>query len=88
MQGKIVHVPQIDLFKVRLEQIVSPKLPIVSLSHQINWDEIEKEFGKYYAINGRPSVPTRTMAGLLLLKSMFSVSDEDITPNWVQNPYW
>jgi IS5 family transposase len=88
MQGKITHEPQLDLFKVPLSQIVSPKLPIVDLTHQIKWDQIEKEFGKYYSENGRPSVPTRTMVGLLLLKSMFSVSDEALIPSWVQNPYW
>lgn len=88
MQGKLRHKPQFDLFKVPLSQIVSSKFPIVELTHQIQWDEIEKEFGKYYSENGRPSVPTRTMVGLLLLKSMFSVSDEVLIPSWVQNPYW
>ena len=88
MQGKIKHQPQIDLFKVPLSQIVSSKQPIVGLTHRIKWDEIEKEFGKYYSENGRPSVPTRTMVGLLLLKSMFSVADEVLIPSWIQNPYW
>jgi IS5 family transposase len=77
-----------DIFKIPLAQIVSSRIPLVDLTQKIPWNEIEKEFEKYYSQNGRPSVPTRTMAGLLLLKSMFSVSDEDLIPNWVQNPYW
>ena len=88
MQGKIVHSPQADLFKILLKDIVSEKIALVRLTHRINWSEAEKHFGPYYSENGRPSVPTRTMVGLLLLKSMFSVADEELIPSWVQNPYW
>lgn len=88
MQGKIVHNPQADLFKIPLKDIVSEKIGLVQLTYRINWNETEKHFGPYYSENGRPSVPTRTMVGLLLLKSMFSVADEDLIPSWVQNPYW
>ena len=49
---------------------------------------IDAEFAQYYSLEGRPSVPTRTMVGLLLLKSMFNEADETIIPRWVENPYW
>ena len=88
MQGKIVHNPQSDLFKILLSDIVSDKIDLVKLTHKIDWDGVEQYYGPYYSLEGRPSVPTRTMVGLLLLKSMFSVSDEDLIPSWVQNPYW
>ncbi len=88
MQGKIEHEPQYDLFKPLLIDFISPKRSLVSLTKMVEWESIEKEFGKYYSTNGRPSVPIRTMVGLLLLKSMFSVSDEDLIPTWIENPYW
>lgn len=88
MQGKIVHNPQSDLFKIALKEIVSEKIELVGLSEKIDWEEVQKFFGPYYSSNGRPSVPTRTMVGLLLLKSMFDVPDEDLIPSWIQNPYW
>lgn len=88
MQGKIVHNAQSDLFKIPLKDIVSEKIDLVQLTHKIVWEEVDIHFGSLYSLNGRPSVPTRTMVGLLLLKSMFSVSDEDLIPSWIQNPYW
>ena len=88
MQGKIVHSPQSDLFKIALKDIVSEKIDLVQLTHKITWEDVEVHFGPLYSIHGRPSVPTRTMVGLLLLKSMFSVADEELIPSWIQNPYW
>ncbi len=88
MQGKIVHNPQSDLFKIALKDIVSEKIDLVQLTHRIAWEKVEAHFGPLYSLNGRPSVPTRTMVGLLLLKSMFSVADEELIPSWIQNPYW
>jgi IS5 family transposase len=88
MQGKIVHNPQSDLFKIVLKDIVSERIDLVQLTHKIKWDEVAIHFGPFYSSQGRPSVPTRTMVGLLLLKSMFSVADEELIPSWLQNPYW
>lgn len=88
MQGKIIHDRQVDLFKIALKDIVSERIELVGLSHKINWEEVQSFFGPYYSAHGRPSVPTRTMVGLLLLKSMFDVPDEELIPSWIQNPYW
>jgi IS5 family transposase len=38
--------------------------------------------------NGRPGVPIRTVAGILMLKRMFDESDESVIDRWVENPYW
>jgi len=88
MQGKISYNPQKDLFKIPLTDIVSEKIDLVKLIHKLKWEEIAHHFGPYYSEHGRPSVPTRTMVGLLLLKSMYSVADEELIPAWIQNPYW
>jgi len=88
MQGKIKHKPQLDMFKVQLKELVSQEHSLIILSHKIDWPSIEKEFEQYYSKEGRPSVPTRTMVGLLMLKSIFNESDETLIPRWVENPYW
>lgn len=88
MQGKHRHEPQLNMFKVPLKTLISDSHSLVILSHKIDWDAIDKEFEQYYSKEGRPSVPTRTMVGLLMLKSMFNESDENLVPRWVENPYW
>jgi len=88
MQGKLKHEPQLDLFKMPLKEMVSLKHSLIILSHKIDWKLIEDEFKQYYSTEGRPSVATRTMVGLLMLKSMFNEADEELIPRWVENPYW
>jgi hypothetical protein len=80
MQGKHSHVAQSDLFKTELKQIISEKIDLVKLIHKIDWEEVHAYFGPYYSAFGRASVPTRTMVGLLFLKSMYNVSDEELIP--------
>jgi IS5 family transposase len=46
----------------------------------------DKEMAPYYSLEGRPSVPTRTVVGLLMLKSMFHEADETLIPRWVETP--
>lgn len=88
MQGKLPYNAQSNLFKIELSDIVSDKIDLVLLTKKIDWNEVEIYYGPFYSLHGRPSVPTRTMVGLLLLKSMFSVADEVLIPTWIQNPYW
>jgi transposase, IS5 family len=88
MQGKIKQESQLNMFKIQLKDLVLEKHSLIILSHQIDWTSIEKEFEQYYSKEGRPSVPTRTMVGLLMLKSMFNEADETVIPKWVENPYW
>ena len=80
MQGKLPYNPQSNLFKIELSDIVSDKIDLVLLTKKIDWNEVELYYGSFYSMQGRPSVPTRTMIGLLLLKSMFSVADEVLIP--------
>ena len=49
---------------------------------------MESEFSEYYcADNGRPSVPIRTTVGMMLLKSIYNLSDEGVVARWLENPY-
>jgi IS5 family transposase len=50
---------------------------------------LESELSVYYCEdNGRPSIPIRTIAGIVLLKRIYDQSDESILDRWVENPYW
>ena len=35
----------------------------------------------------RPSVPIRKMVGMMLLKSIYNLSDEGVVLRWMENPY-
>ena len=45
-------------------------------------------FQNLYSEQGRPSIPIRKIAGLLLLKEMFKESDESVVERWIENAYW
>ena len=77
-----------SIFEVALESFIDMNHELVLLSRQIDWDEVESEFAAYYcADNGRPSVPIRTMVGMMLLKSLYNLSDEGVVARWLENPY-
>ncbi len=88
MLGKKSDNPQGDLFRSRLDQIISPHHELAILAGQINWQWIEKELSIYYSDQGRPSVPVRTMVGMLLLKQLHNLGDETVLQRWIENPYW
>lgn len=77
-----------SIFEVALESFIDMNHELVLLSGQIGWAEVESEFSEYYCSdNGRPSVPVRTMVGMMLLKSIYNLSDEGVVARWVENPY-
>ena len=77
-----------SIFEVALESFIDMNHELVLLSKQIDWAEVESEFAEYYcADNGRPSVPIRTMVGMMLLKSIYNLSDEGVVARWLENPY-
>ena len=81
---------QLNLFQSPLRDMLDSKDPLVALADTIKWDEFEKEFAKYYKNEkeGRPSKPIRLMVGLLLLKQLENLSDENIVLQWKRNPYY
>jgi IS5 family transposase len=82
--------PQDDLFRHRLDNIISLKHPLVRLAQRIDWEAMNQLFGEYYEETavGQPPKPTRLMAGLLYLKHTFALSDEALISRWVENAYW
>ena len=88
MIGKKPAEHQMSIFEVALESFIDMNHELVLLSKQIDWGEVESEFAEYYcADNGRPSVPIRTMVGMMLLKSIYNLSDEGVVARWLENPY-
>ncbi|MGJ8651957.1 MAG: IS5 family transposase [Opitutaceae bacterium] len=76
-----------QLFQQDLEHLLDQRQALYKLSNRLPWDKLEKSFECYYKDLGRPALPTRLMAGLLLLKQLENLSDERVCEAWQQNPY-
>ena len=61
---------------------------LIALADTINWECFDESFAKYYSDKGRPSKPIRLMVGLLILKQLENLSDENIVLQWKRNPYY
>ena len=79
---------QPNLFYGQLRDMLDSNDPLIALADTINWDSFNDSFAKYYANEGRPAKPIRLMVGLLLLKQLNNLSDEDVVIQWKQNPYY
>jgi len=89
MLKKIDKTPQLEIFKTPLEYFIKQDHELVLLSRKINWDALEDTLSEYYCHNnGRPGIPIRTIAGVIILKRMFDESDESVLERWIENPYW
>jgi transposase, IS5 family len=88
MLGKIKPNFQQHLFQTRLTDLINLEHPMVKLADELEWSKMEFEFQDLYSETGRPSIPIRKIAGLLLLKEMFKESDESVVERWIENPYW
>ena len=80
---------QKDLFRPALDEIVDPNHPLIRLGREIDWDFLDERFGSVCAAGpGHPPLPTRLVAGLLILKHMHNLSDEGLCARWLENPYF
>ncbi len=80
---------QEELFKSRLDQMLSPRHPLYRLSNAIEWSYFEDEFGRLYTEKqGRPGKPIRLLVGLHYLKNAYDESDESCVERFLENPYW
>src|SRR6202047_5020180 len=76
-----------DLFRSRLDQIIDLRHPLVKLARETDWAFLEQTFGEAYTDGpGQPPLPTRLMAGLIILKYTHNLSDEALCERWVENP--
>ena len=80
---------QKDLFRSRLDAMIDMRHALVRLSDLVDWAGLAADMAPYYcADNGRPGEPIRLMAGLMLLKEMKGLSDEEVCAVWRENPYF
>lgn len=85
---KAEQIPQADMFRLHLDQMLNQRHALYKLSGQINWDAAETQFGNLYSEEGRPGIPIRIMVGLHYLKHTYDLSDEEVVAQWAENPYW
>ena len=77
-----------DLFRARLDQIINMRHELVQLAERLDWDWLDCEIAPLYSDKGRPGIETRFVIGLLLLKHIFALSDEQVCERWVCDPYF
>ena len=88
MKPKKSPIPQNDLFKMRLENIIDLNHELVKLSKNIDWDSFDCEWGKLFKSNkGVPEIATRLIAGLYYLKHLYNLSDEQVVARWVDRGF-
>ncbi len=79
---------QLNLFHSPLSNILDMSDPLIALANTIDWNIFEDAFEKYYSKDGRPAKPIRLMVGILLLKQLENLSDENVVLQWKRNPYY
>jgi len=80
---------QDDLFRPSLEKVINLRHPLVRLAAEIDWDILAGRFGSACRLGpGQPPLPTRLVAGLLILRHMHNLSGEALCARWVENPYF
>ena len=80
---------QNDLFCARLEAIIDMKYKLAKLSPLVEWESLADDLSSCYcADNGRPGGSIRLMTGLLFLKDMNGLSDEEVCKVWRENLYY
>ena len=79
---------QLNLFHSPLSDMLDMSDPLIALANAIDWKIFENAFEKYYSKDGRPAKPIRLMVGILLLKQLENLSDENVVLQWKRNPYY
>jgi IS5 family transposase len=87
MLKKLPRQPQLEIFKTILVNFINPKHELCLLAKKIDWDDLEKEFAPLYGEVGRPSIPIRTIVGLLLVKQIYNLGDETVMDRYIDSPY-
>jgi transposase, IS5 family len=87
MLKKLSSQSQLEIFKTVLASFINPQHELCLLAKEIDWDYLEKEFAPLYGEVGRPSIPIRTIVGLLLLKQIYNLGDKTVMERYIDSPY-
>jgi IS5 family transposase len=89
MRAKKKATGQLNFLAPTLAEQLNPRHPLYLLSHEIDWTYFETEFYGLYSDKGRPAHSIRLMTSLLLLKSIYNLSDERLVEeHWEMNAYF
>jgi transposase, IS5 family len=78
-----------DLFRPALDEIIDMSHALVRLAKEIDWDFLDRRFSAVCQPGpGQPPLPTRLVAGLMILKHTHNLSDEVLCARWLENPYY
>ena len=73
----------------RLDQMLNMDQVLVPLAESFNWASLAEFFGPLYSEKaGRPGIPIRTKARLVILQHAFGLSDEHLESGWPERPFW
>jgi len=80
---------QPELLKIQLIHLLDMNHSLVQLADKFNWNKIDELCStKFCKDNGRTALPSRMVVGLLLLKQMNDLSDEEVCAKFIENPYF
>jgi DNA-binding MarR family transcriptional regulator len=74
--------------RIRLDQIINKKHPLVRLAATIDWRWIETELGPCPGKENAVEATARFVVGLLLLQSLFGLTEDEVRKRWVCDPYF
>ena len=79
---------QKSLFSGTFMEMLDTNDSLIVLANNYPWSKLEDYLSKFYSGIGRPPKPIRLMVGLLLLKQMENLSDENLILQYKRNPYY
>jgi len=89
MRSKKKAENQLNFLAPSLKEQLNPNHELYLLSEKVDWSYFEDEFSKLYSDKGRPAHPIRLMVSLLMLKSIYNLSDEKLVEeHWEMNSYF
>jgi IS5 family transposase len=89
MRSHKIDTNQYNFLGSTLDELLNPKHELYLLANTIDWDYFDREFSIFYSDHGRPAHPIRLMVSLLILKSIYNLSDEKlIEEHWEMNVYF
>lgn len=89
MRAKRTSISQLNFLAPTLAEQLNSGHPLYLLTHEIDWGYFEDEFSGLYSDKGRPAHSIRLMTSLLLLKSIYNLSDEKLVEeHWEMNAYF
>ena len=80
-------IPQDELFRNRLENLIDQRHELVRLAALIDWEVFDREWGSLFSQTRAPAIAPRLIAGLHYLKHLYKLFDEVVVPRWVENAY-